>query len=124
MALSTFSRGLVVAFSLTALIVAATAQTADAPQSDGVVKIDDLKVGSPVFGSDGIKIGEVNRIKAESNGRVTEVQVTTGGPAGINAKVIAITPDKIGSSGRNDVKLKVSGADAKKLPVITEGEKG
>jgi PRC-barrel domain len=93
-------------------------------QSAEMLTIKVMKIGNPVFGADGVRVGEINRIKANSDGRVTEIQVTTGGPAGLNAQVVSITADKIAQSGETDVKLSLSAADAKKLPVLGEDQKG
>jgi flavin-dependent dehydrogenase len=97
---------------------------AQSAASNDAVKIDEVKIGSPVFGTDGIKVGEINRIKAEADGRVTEIQVTTGGPAGLNAPVVSITPDKIATRDGSDVKLSLSAAEAKTLPVLGDDQKG
>ncbi len=95
-----------------------------APQAQQAFKVQDLKIGNPVYGADGIKVGEVNRIKANSDGKVTEVQVTTGGPAGLDAEVVAIAPDQIATSENQSLKLSLSADDAKKLPVLTDDGKG
>lgn len=97
---------------------------ATAYAQSSTISLNEMKIGAPVFGTDGIKVGEVNRIKADSNGRVTELQVTTGGPASLNAEVIAITPDKIAVRETNSIKLSVSASDAKKLPVLDQDQKG
>ena len=106
--------------ALFVLPVAAYAQSAAGKD----LTLSEMKVGVPVFGINGNKIGEVNRIKADSAGRVTEVQVTTGGPAGINAEVIAISPDKIATRDMNSLKLSLTASDAKKLPVLDQDQKG
>lgn len=100
------------------------AQTASTTPSADAVNIKEMKLGAPVFGTDGIKVGEINRIKADADGRVSEIQVTTGGAAGLTADVVSITSDKIASGSTADVKLSVSAADAKKLPVLPDDQKG
>lgn len=114
------------AFGVLAFAMPASAQSQVSPPSSDTVKLKEMKIGKAVYGTDGIKIGEINRIKAEADGRVTELQVTTGGPAGLNADVIAITPDKIVSadSSGTALKLSLSAADAKKLPVLGDDQKG
>lgn len=82
--------------------------------------IKDMKIGSPVYAADGVKVGEINRIKADSDGKVTEVQITTGGPAGLNAEAVAITPDKIATTDPQSLRLSLSATDAKKLPVLSD----
>lgn len=100
------------------------AQTASTTPSAEAVNIKEMKLGAPVFGTDGIKVGEINRIKADADGRVTEIQVTTGGAAGLTADVVSIASDKIASGSKADVKLSVSAADAQRLPVLPDDQKG
>ena len=107
-----------------AMLPALTLAQEAAPQTQQAFKVQDMKIGNPVYGADGIKVGEVNRIKAEADGRVTEIQVTTGGPAGLDAEVVAITPDQIATSENHALKLSLSADDAKKLPVLGDDSKG
>lgn len=58
----------------------------------------DTAIGKPVIGLDGQRIGDVNRIKADAYGRITEIEVTTGGPVGLDADVITINPSLIEAS--------------------------
>lgn len=81
------------------------------------VSASQIQIGTAVFGSDGAKIGEVNGVKSDDAGKVQEILVTDGVPAGMNAKVFAITADKITSVG-DGVKLSLSSEEAKKLPII------
>ena len=79
-----------------------------------------MKIGTAVFGSDGQKIGEINGVKSDTNGKVQEILVTDGVAAGLNAKVFAISGDKI--TGISDgVKLSLTSEEAKKLPIIDNG---
>lgn len=90
-----------------------------APSTAGASTVDasQLKIGTAVFGSDGQKIGEVNGVKSDTSGKVQEILVTDGVAAGLNAKVFAISGDKI--TGVSDgVKLSLSSEEAKKLPII------
>ncbi len=78
------------------------------------VPAKDVQIGSAVFGSDGQQIGEINRVTSEPSGTVTEIEVTTGGKAGLGAEVVAITADKI--TGISDgVKVSLSAQEAKSL---------
>jgi hypothetical protein len=81
---------------------------------------DQLKIGATVFGSDGAKIGELNRVTSDASGKVEEIRVTAGGEAGLNAKVFAVPADKI-TGVKDGVRLSLSSDDAKKLPVIDNG---
>jgi cytoskeletal protein RodZ len=81
------------------------------------VNASQLQIGAAVFGADGEKIGEINGVKSDDTGRVQEILVTDGVAAGINAKVFAISADKIASVS-DGVKLSLSSEEAKKLPII------
>ena len=84
------------------------------------VAADQLKVGAAVFGADGAKIVELNRVTSDASGKVEEIRVTTGGEAGLNAKVFAIPGDKI-TGVKDGVRLSLSSDEAKKLPIIDNG---
>ena len=79
------------------------------------VTIKDVKVGSPVFGSDGAKIGAINKISADANGQISEIYVAPGGVTGLGVPVIQVLASQIVSAGPN-VKLSVSAEEAKKFP--------
>lgn len=96
---------------------AETAAAPEAPVAETEISANDLAIGSAVFGNDGEKIGEVNRVTASASGTVTEIQVTTGGKAGLGADVVAISGDKI-TAVSDGVKLSLSSQEAKSLPVI------
>lgn len=96
----------------------APAAAAEAPAATtAAVPASDLKIGAAVYGADGAKIGEVNGVKSDHAGKVQEILVTDGVAAGINAKVFAISADKI-TSVSDGVKLSLSSEEAKKLPII------
>ena len=97
---------------------AAAPKSNPAPEPSSVT-VKDLRLGSPVFGTDGIKVGEINRISSNADGSVSEIQVTTGGPAGLDAQVVAISADKIATGGKS-VKLSMTAEQAKQLPVVTD----
>ncbi|MBS0233612.1 MAG: PRC-barrel domain-containing protein [Proteobacteria bacterium] len=84
------------------------------------VTASQVQIGAAVFGSDGAKIGEVNGVKSDDTGKVQQILVTDGMPAGINAKVFEISADKITSVG-DGVKLSLSSEEAKKLPIVDNG---
>jgi hypothetical protein len=90
------------------------------PEGAATVTASQIQIGAAVFGADGAKIGEVNGVKSDDSGKVQEILVTDGTPAGMNAKVFAITADKI-TSVADGVKLSMSAEDAKKLPIIDNG---
>ncbi|MGQ0456158.1 MAG: PRC-barrel domain-containing protein [Hyphomicrobium sp.] len=102
--------------------VEAPAAEAAAPAAAAATSLtaSDLRIGAAVFGSDGAKIGEVNRVTAQSTGAVTEIHVTTGGKAGLNAEAVIVPADKITGAG-DSVKLSLSASEAKSLPVADDG---
>lgn len=94
-----------------------------APKGDaasGTLTAKDLPIGAAVFGADGAKIGEVNRVTAESSGIVTAIHVTTGGKAGLNAEAVIVPADKIAGAGEG-VKLSLSASEFKNLPPASAG---
>ena len=95
-------------------------EEADAASPAASLAADQLKVGAAVFGSDGAKIGELNRVTSDASGKVEEIRVTAGGEAGLNAKVFAVPADKI-TGVKDGVRLSLSSDDAKKLPIIDNG---
>lgn len=100
----------------------AAAGGAEAPAAaTAAVPASDLKIGAAVYGADGTKIGEVNGVKSDDAGKVQEILVTDGVAAGINAKVFAISADKI-TSVSDGVKLSLSSEEAKKLPIINKSD--
>lgn len=96
----------------------ATAEAAPAAASE--ISSKDLVIGTPVMASDGVQIGEINRVTSDAAGKVSEIHVTAGMPAGLNAKVMAIPANMI-TAGGSPVKVSISGADAKKLPILDDG---
>jgi sporulation protein YlmC with PRC-barrel domain len=76
-------------------------------------------VGLAVFGSDGQKVGEVRDVKAEPDGKVTEIYVRTGGFLGFGGRMVAIPAAKFNKSGQN-VQLAMTSTDVTKLPVVGE----
>ncbi|WP_024275887.1 MULTISPECIES: PRC-barrel domain-containing protein [unclassified Hyphomicrobium] len=94
------------------------AATEGAPAEGGTaINASQIQIGAAVFGSDGAKIGEVNGVKSDDSGKVQEILVTDGMPAGINAKVFEVPADKI-SSVADGVKLSLTSEEAKQLPII------
>jgi hypothetical protein len=93
---------------------------ADSDTQASSIDASQLKIGTAVFGSDGQKIGEVNGVKSDTAGKVQGILVTDGVAAGLNAKVFAISGDKI-TSVSDGVKLSLSSEEAKKLPIVDNG---
>lgn len=101
---------------------APAAETAPAaPEAAGAasstIEASQLKIGQAVLGSDGAKIGEINGVKSDTSGKVQEILVTAGTPAGMNAQVYAIGGDKI-TEVSDGVKLSISSEEVKQLPIV------
>ena len=100
---------------------AATAEPSQTPAPEaapaGSINASQVAIGTAVYGADGAKIGEVNGVKSDDSGKIQEILVTDGVPAGMNAKVFEITADKIVSVS-DGVKLSLSAEETKKLPII------
>jgi hypothetical protein len=101
----------------------ASSSAAASDQPAAAVSAKDLEIGTAVFGADGAKIGEVNRVTTNAAGDVEEIHVTDGGAAGLNAKAYAVPADKI-TGVKDGVKLSLSAADVKKLPLVDDNGKG
>ena len=86
------------------------------------IKSTDILIGAPVVGTDGSKIGVINRVSSDASGKVTAIEVAPGGVAGLGVPVIAIPANSIASTGPN-VKLSVTADEAKKLQV-QDGKNG
>lgn len=93
-----------------------SAPEASSAQSS-TIDASQLQIGTAVFGSDGAKIGEVNGVRSDTAGKVQEILVTAGGAAGINAKVFAVSGDKI-TEVNDGVKLSLTSEEVKQLPII------
>ncbi|ADJ23609.1 hypothetical protein Hden_1806 [Hyphomicrobium denitrificans ATCC 51888] len=96
---------------------AAEAAPDAAGAASSTIEASQLKIGQAVLGSDGAKIGEINGVKSDTSGKVQEILVTAGTPAGMNAQVYAIGGDKI-TEVSDGVKLSISSEEAKQLPIV------
>jgi hypothetical protein len=79
-----------------------------------------VQVGSPVYGADGEKLGQVEGVKAQANGAIEELHVKTGGFFGFWTKTVAVSGDKVANGGEN-VRLAVTSDEFRKLPTINDG---
>ncbi len=72
-----------------------------------------------MFGSDGQKIGEVQRVKSDPVGAIQEIHVKTGGFFGFGGRLIAIPAGKFAKSGEN-VQLAMTSREAGQLKPVTD----
>lgn len=99
-------RELAFSTSLAALLLAtpawsqtSTYQTTQPSQQQATQPEAHSLIGKPVYGSDGKKIGEVNNVLIELNGRVRAAVIDFGGFLGIGEKKVAVDWDKLKMNG-------------------------
>lgn len=97
---------------------AAPAPTAAAPAPVGPTA-SEVAVGSDVFGSDGQKLGEIEGVKAGSDGAISEVHMKTGGFFGFFEKTVVVPGSKVTKGGQT-VQVAMTSDEADELPVLTE----
>ena len=96
----------------------ATDVTRGKPSATEAGKPADPLVGLAVFGSDGQKVGEVHKVRADPVGDVQEIVIRTGGFLGFGGRLIAIPAGKFAKSGQN-VQLAMTSQEVGKLkPVV------
>jgi hypothetical protein len=72
-------------------------------------------VGLSVLSSDGNKVGTVDSIDGEPDGKITTINVTIGGFLGLGTKLVAISEGKFRRMG-DSVRLGMTADEARKLP--------
>jgi sporulation protein YlmC with PRC-barrel domain len=76
-------------------------------------------IGLAVFASDGTNVGTVDSVAGEPDGRITAINVRTGGFLGFGTKVVAIPEGKFQRTGSN-VHVALTAEELSKLPAIKE----
>ena len=76
-------------------------------------------VGLAVFASDGTKVGTVDSVDGEPDGRLTAINVRTGGFLGFGTKVVAVPEGKFQRT-RSSVHVALTAEELSKLPAINE----
>lgn len=94
----------------------APAAAATLPAAPAAISATEMKLRTPVTGSDGQTIGVINRISASPDGTVTDVEVALGSKAGIDAKTSRVAADKITVTGGN-VSVSMSSEDARRAAI-------
>ena len=84
-----------------------------------VAPIANPLIGLPVFSSDGNKLGIVDSIDGQPDGKVTAINVRTGGFLGFGTKLVAIPEGKFTRKG-DTIQLSLSADEVGKLPEATE----
>jgi sporulation protein YlmC with PRC-barrel domain len=76
-------------------------------------------IGLAVFSSDGSKLGNVQRVSSEPDGKVKAIHIKTGGFLGFGGKIVAIPEGKFTKAGDN-VQLGLTAEEVSKLPEVKE----
>jgi len=79
------------------------------------VRTQNPLIGLRVLSSDGQRIGTVNEVDGEPNGKITAINVVTGGFLGLGGKLVAIHEGKFKKIG-DSVRLSVTADEVSKLP--------
>jgi hypothetical protein len=72
-----------------------------------------------VFSSDGSRLGSVQSVNAEPDGKVKAIHIKSGGFLGFGGKMVAIPEGKFTRSGDN-VQLGLTADEVSKLPEVKE----
>ncbi len=104
----------------TAAPAAPAAEAAAVPAPRAEISAKDLKIGTPVTGSDGQQLGVINRVTASASGTVTSLDIAIGTKAGLDAKVFSITADKVAVTGGN-VSVSMSAEEAQRSVASPNG---
>ena len=76
-------------------------------------------VGLAVFASDGSKVGTIDSVDGEPDGRITAINVRTGGLLGFGTRVVAVPEGKFHRTG-SSVHVALTAEELSQLPVIKE----
>jgi hypothetical protein len=76
-------------------------------------------VGMAVFSADGSKLGAVQSVDAEPDGKVKAIRIKTGGFLGFGGKLVAIPDGKFTKTGDN-LQLSMTADEVSKLPEVKE----
>ena len=91
-------------------------RSTDKSATTAPAKVNPL-VGLAVFSSDGTKLGAVQSVSAEPDGKVKAIHIKTGGFLGFGGKVVAIPDGKFTRSGEN-IQLGLTTDEVSKLPEV------
>lgn len=76
-------------------------------------------IGLAVFASDGTKVGTIDSVDGEPDGRITAINVRTGGFLGFGTKLVAVPEGKFQRTGSR-VHVALTAEELSKLPAIKE----
>lgn len=76
-------------------------------------------IGLAAFSSDGSRVGSVDSVSTDADGKVKSINLKTGGFLGIGGRLVTIPDGKFTKSGDN-VQLGMTSEEVSKLPAIKE----
>jgi hypothetical protein len=115
------SCGLVAILAVIPMVpLAAQSPPATPPPSDGRSgpELNPL-IGLAVFAFDGTKVGIIDSVDGEPDGRITAINVRTGGFLGFGTRVAAVPEGKFQRTG-STVRIALTAEELSKLPAIKE----
>jgi sporulation protein YlmC with PRC-barrel domain len=89
-----------------------------APDKSAATKAHPL-IGLNVLSSDGNKVGTVQKVEAEADGKVKAIHIKSGGFLGLGGKIVAIPESKFSRAGIN-VQLRMTADEVSKLAEVQE----
>jgi sporulation protein YlmC with PRC-barrel domain len=89
------------------------------PSNDRIAPAPNPLIGLAVFASDGSKVGTIDSVDGEPDGRITAINVRTGGFLGFGTKVVAVPEGKFERTG-SSVRVALTAEELSKLPAIKE----
>jgi PRC-barrel domain protein len=84
-----------------------------------VAPIKNPLIGLPVFSSDGYKLGIVDSIDGQPDGKVAAINIRTGGFLGFGTKLVAIPEGKFQIAGVF-VQIDLTAEEVSKLPAVKD----
>ena len=84
-----------------------------------VAPIKNVLIGMPVFSSDGSKLGIVDSVDANPDGKVTAINIRTAGFLGFGTKLVAIPEAKFTRTS-DFLRLGMTAEEVSKLPEIKD----
>jgi sporulation protein YlmC with PRC-barrel domain len=81
--------------------------------------VQNPSIGSAVFSSDGSKVGTVDSIDGQPDGKVTAINIRTGGFLGFGTRVVAIPQGKFQRAG-DFVQIGMTAEEVSELPEVKD----
>ena len=76
-------------------------------------------IGLTVLSSDGNRVGTVQKVEAEADGKVKAIHIKAGGFLGLGGKIVAIPESQFSRTGDN-VQVRMTSDEVNKLPEVKE----